>query len=56
MGKLAAKRTEGVLPYLECFGAGLACPKGQTLLFVGVLTGQVRFAPLRGRFPKEIWT
>jgi hypothetical protein len=37
-----------VLPYLEGFGAGPACPKGQPLLFVGDLTGQVRFAPLRG--------
>ncbi|MFY7759841.1 hypothetical protein [Aquidulcibacter sp.] len=42
--------------YLEGFGAGRACPKGQLRLFVGDLTGQVRFAPLRGRFPKEIWT
>jgi hypothetical protein len=41
---------------LEGFGAGPACPKGHWLLFVGDLTGQVRFAPLRGRFPKEIWT
>jgi hypothetical protein len=48
--------TEGVLPHLEGFGAGPAYTKGQTLLFVGDLTGQVRFAPLRGRFPKEIWT
>jgi len=42
--------------HLEGFGAGPACPKGQRRLFVGDLTGQVRFAPLRGRFPKEIWT
>ena len=41
---------------LEGFGAGFAYTKGQTLLFVGDLTGQVRFAPLRGRFPEEIWT
>jgi len=45
-----------VLPYLEGFGAGPAYTKGQPLLLVGDLTGQVRFAPLRGRFPKEIWT
>jgi hypothetical protein len=45
-----------VLVNLEGFGAGLAYTKGQTLLFVGDVTGQVRFAPLRGRFPKEIWT
>ncbi|MCA3693028.1 hypothetical protein [Aquidulcibacter sp.] len=41
---------------LEGFGAGFAYTKGQLRLFVGDLTGQVRFAPLRGRFPKEIWT
>ncbi len=41
---------------LEGFGAGLAYTKGQIRLFVGNLTGQVRFAPLRGRFPTEIWT
>ena len=34
----------------------LPAPKSHTLLFVGDLTSQVRFAPLRGRFPKEIWT
>ena len=45
-----------VLFHLEGFGAGPAYTKGQPLLFVGDLTGQVRFAPLRGRFLKEIWT
>ena len=42
--------------HLEGFGAGPAYTKSHTLLFVRDLTGQVRFAPLRGRFPKEIWT
>ena len=46
----------GILFHLEGFGAGPAYTKGQPLLFVGDLTGQVRFAPLRGRFLKEIWT
>jgi hypothetical protein len=46
----------GILFRLEGFGAGPACTKGQPLLFVGDLAGQVRFAPLRGRFLKEIWT
>ena len=45
-----------ILFHLEGFGAGPAYTKGQPLLFVGDLTGQVRFAPRCGRFPKEIWT
>jgi hypothetical protein len=40
--------------HLEGFGAGAACTKGQLRLFVGDLASQVRFAPLRGRFLKEI--
>ncbi len=34
----------------------LPTPKGLIELFVGDLTGQVRFAPHRGRFLQEIWT
>jgi len=41
---------------LAGFGAGSAYTKGLNQLLVGDLTGQVRFAPLRGRFLKEIWT
>jgi len=57
-GRALARQVDGLKGpfHLEGFGAGYAYTKGQLQLFVGDLTGQVRFAPLRGRFPKEIWT
>ena len=58
-GEAVPKGLKGHFPYpfcLEGFGAGPACPKGQLRLFVGDLTVQVRFAPLSGKFLKEIWT